>query len=147
MKNPQDKFVPYDLALRLKDLGYDDMCFAKYYQQDGGDAFIQIGETEIEEAENAGDDVTFECDAPLWQDAFDWFHDEFELLANIQKLPQNSYHAHIQSTSDEYLELLREHDNICIDEVGDVYTYQDVKLQTLIKLIEYVEKHQTNIQE
>ena len=139
-KNPKDKFVPYDLALRLKALGYDEPCFARYYQQDGNDAFIQIGETEIEEAENAGDDVTFECEAPLWQDAFDWLHDEYHLLAQISRIPQGSYHAIIQSTTDEYLERLRECNLICIDEVVDVYTYKDARLETLTKMIEKVEE-------
>ncbi len=143
MKKIEDKFVPYDLAVRLKNLGFDEPCFATYFT---------IGAWQIDCTEGAlnlnnNKPTEYSILAPTWGEAFDWFHDEFELLANIQKLPQNSYHAHIQSTSDEYLELLREHDNICIDEVGDVYTYEDVKLETLIKLIEYVEKHQTKIQE
>jgi hypothetical protein len=63
-------FIPYEQALVLKELGFDKQCFAKYFQQNGNTPFIQIGETEIGEAENAGDDVTFECDAPLYQQAF-----------------------------------------------------------------------------
>jgi hypothetical protein len=76
MRKIQDKFVPYQQSLDMKELGFDEECFAKYYQQDGSDGFIQIGETEIEEAESAGDDITFECEAPLWQDAFRWFREK-----------------------------------------------------------------------
>jgi hypothetical protein len=65
-------FVKYEEALALKELGFDEPCFAKYFQQDDNTPFIQIGEREIEEAESAGDDVTFECDAPLYQQAFRW---------------------------------------------------------------------------
>jgi hypothetical protein len=77
------EFIPYEQAVELKELGFDEHCFARYYQQDGNDAFIQIGEREIEEAESAGDDVTFECDAPLYQQAFRWFREKYKLQAEI----------------------------------------------------------------
>ena len=69
-------FINYNQALELKELGFDEPCFAKYYQQDGNTPFIQIGEAEIEEAENGGDDITFECNAPLFQQAFRFFRDK-----------------------------------------------------------------------
>ena len=134
-KNPKDKFVPYDLALRLKNIGFNEECFATYFT---------VGAWQIdctEGALNLNNNVAGEYTilAPLWQDAFDWLHDEHHLLAQISRIAQGSYHAIIQSTTDEYLELLREFDSICIDEVTDVYTYKDARLQTLTKMIEKVE--------
>ena len=76
-------FVPYEIALALKELGFDESCFAKFFQQDGNTPFIQIGESEIEEAESAGDDITFECNAPLYQQAFRWFREKYKLQAEI----------------------------------------------------------------
>jgi len=78
------EFIPYEQALALKELGFDEPCFAKYFQQDGNTPFIQIGETEIEEAESAGDDVTFECESPLYQQAFRWFREKHGLSGLIE---------------------------------------------------------------
>ena len=61
----EKEFIPYEQALDLKELEFNEPCFAKYFQQDDNIPFLQIGESEIEEAESAGDDVTFACDAPL----------------------------------------------------------------------------------
>jgi hypothetical protein len=83
----EKEFIPYEQALALKELGFDEPCFAKYFQQDGNTPFIQIGESEIEEAESADDDVTFECDAPLYQQAFRWLLE----LANKDKLFSNKW--------------------------------------------------------
>lgn len=69
----ENEFIPYEQSLDLKEIGFDEPCFAKYYQQDGNTPFIQIGESEIEEAESAGD-VTFECDAPLYQQAINFLY-------------------------------------------------------------------------
>jgi hypothetical protein len=76
-------FVPYEIALALKELGFDESCFAKFFQQDGNTPFIQIGESEIEEAESAGDDITFECNAPLYQQAFRWFREKYEIHSSV----------------------------------------------------------------
>ena len=83
-------FVPYNPALELKELGFDEPCFAKYFQQDGNTPFIQIGEREIEEAESAGDDVTFECDAPLYQQAFRWLYQKLDIEKGVMPLDTES---------------------------------------------------------
>lgn len=83
-------FVPYGIALELKELGFDETCFAKYFQQDGNPAFLCIGEKEIKKAENVGSDVTFECLAPLFQQVQDWF-DEKKFQIYAFKLAGNWY--------------------------------------------------------
>lgn len=81
----KDLFVNYNQALELKELGFDEPCFAKYYQQDGNTPFIQIGEAEIEEAENGGDDITFECNAPLFQQAFRFFREKYDITQTVAR--------------------------------------------------------------
>jgi hypothetical protein len=125
-------FVPYNPALELKELGFDEPCFAKYFQQDGNTPFIQIGEREIEEAESAGDDVTFECDAPLYQQAFRWFREKYELVIDWNHSEHDNFGSYI---------------GVCIknvhleDTVVGVYeTYEEAELECLVKLIDIVKK-------
>ena len=139
MKKIEDKFIPYDLALRLKNLGFDEHCFATYFT---------IGAwTEGALNLNNNKPTEYSILAPLWQDAMDWFLEKHELLSQISRIANGNYHGIIQSVSEEYIEHMRQLGSICIDEVVDVYSYEEARLETLIKLIEYVEKQQTNIQQ
>lgn len=49
----EKEFIPYDRALKLKELGFDEECF-KYYTS-----------------------------APLWQQAFNWFREKHGLNSSI----------------------------------------------------------------
>jgi hypothetical protein len=128
--NMEKEFIPYEQALVLKELGFDEYCFARYYQQDGNDAFIQIGEREIEEAESAGDDVTFECDAPLYQQAFRWFREKYNLISVV------GYHNLWKYSF--LIETIEEHKTIIV--VDKINTYEEAELECLKKLIEIVKE-------
>lgn len=63
----KEQFVPYELALKLKELGFDDLCLARF---NGGGfymlpAYDPLRNSEIKEP--------WFCTSPLWQQAFDWF--------------------------------------------------------------------------
>ncbi len=128
----EKEFIPYAQALALKELGFDEPCFAKYYQQDGNTPFIQIGESEIEEAESAGDDVTFECDSPLYQQAFRWFREKYKLWSMIY--PRDGWNYCIQRV-DETIS--------CAEESFhgvEINEYEEAELECLKKLIEIVKE-------
>ncbi len=126
----EKEFIPYEQALELKELGFDEPCFAKYYQQDGNTPFIQIGESEIEEAESAGDDVTFECDSPLYQQAFRWFREKHNLKGHIEAV------EYLDETPDTYHWCVFDKFNSGYDQL----TYEEAELECLKKLIEIVKK-------
>ena len=121
------EFVPYEQALELKELGFDEPCFAKYFQQDGNTPFIQIGESEIEEAESAGDDVTFECNAPLYQQVFKWFREKY-------KLPSWVY----ESLGEWYFKIVQ--NNYWIQHPKYFNSHEEAELECLKKLIEIVKE-------
>lgn len=61
------QFVPYELAVKLKELGFSESTFA--YYENNGEMFTGLGvyhSKYIVKGTNA-------CVAPLWQQAFDWF--------------------------------------------------------------------------
>jgi hypothetical protein len=96
MNGIESNFVPYQIALDMKSIGFDEPCFAKYYQQDGSDGFIQIGESEIEEAESAGNDITFECDAPLYQQIINFLYIYSDKQIDIELKGSDTYEERIR---------------------------------------------------
>ena len=130
-------FVPYSPSNDLKELGFDKPCFAKYFQQDGNTPFIQIGETEIEEAESSGGDVTFECDAPLYQQAFRWFREEYSLYSHVRE----SYA--FDNTLEFVTQINGSYVNHGIEDkpINRFETYEEAELECLKKLIEIVKEN------
>ena len=76
----QGKFVPYEFALELKELGFDEECFAVYSEHDKtrvyDESFIKEG---------------LKIQAPTWQDAFDWFETKYSLFLELLTVVKDSY--------------------------------------------------------
>lgn len=79
----EKQFIPYYLALKMKELGFDEPCFGNYV-----DPKILV----IEVQQNQYKQVTFKthCLAPLWQQCFDWFESQYRLLAYIFPTPSRN---------------------------------------------------------
>lgn len=65
----EKEFVPYELALRLKELGFDEPCFG-YYKH----------EELLIEGKYKNSDHGFSVSAPTWQSAFRWFRETHSLI-------------------------------------------------------------------
>jgi hypothetical protein len=66
------EFIPYEQALELKELGFDEQCF-KYY--------TEMGTLGIKD-ERPLPPLTY---APLYQQAFRWFREKHNLIMHIQR--------------------------------------------------------------
>ena len=136
----QKEFVPYNIAVRLKELGFNEECFGSYYlnkdenYQEG--KFDYRGELNIEYSiykEN-----TYYILAPIYQQAFRWFREKYNLYPSI-----NIYHdlwmCLIKSTVRSETEV----SGYIVDTMNKGYptfkTYDDAQLECLNKLIEIVE--------
>lgn len=109
------EFVPYELALELKQLGFDEPCFG-YYNVDPqlkSPAFNMAKPFEHEWC----------LPAPLYQQAFRWFREKYGFDITIQ---HNKKYVAIA-----YLSVK----NFSIDEYC---TYEEAELACLQKLIEIV---------
>lgn len=74
MKNLQELFVPYELALKLKEKGFNEPCLATYPTENYS-VFIK-GELLFSSITNTDN----RCHAPLYQQVVDWLrlkHDMF----------------------------------------------------------------------
>lgn len=127
------EFVPYEEALVLKELGFDEQCLA-LYDLDGN---ITIEFVNWENAINTKDNYLIS--APLYQQTFRWFREKYKLSCSIE-LTDNSRHYYFDFTI--YDSKDRDwNDEDCFDSCkrlysdGEYSTYEEAELECLKKLI------------
>ena len=120
MKN---EFIPYEQALALKELGFDEPCLGNY-KKTGGLHILHYGTC------GSTKNDEFNILAPLYQQAFRWFGEKYNINVNIQK---DSIGIH--------------HFNIDTNKYGDwrepIFnkSYEEAELECLKKLIEIVKNN------
>jgi hypothetical protein len=121
----EKEFTPYDRALKLKELGFDESCFG-YYNMVNHSGKFQF-DTRI--WENSDDYI----EAPLFQQAFRWFREEYDLRIWIE-----SNHGVLKF---EYVIATTNHNFIDkqFNDFSSYKTYEEAELACLDKLIEIVE--------
>jgi len=135
MKN---QFVPYDIALALKKLGFDEPCFT-YWVNDGVNitfatthnrsGWSMIGFENNQMIKKAG-----LCTAPLYQEAFDWFREKHDLHIVLERITENEFSYFIYDHS-----LTKTKEYSLLDRDGFVKTYDKAKLACLNRLIELMQ--------
>ena len=118
-------FCPYELALELKELGFDEPCFAFYGLSRDDYKTIRLSIFQNLKTDYLSDvhhlDVT--CDAPLYQQAFRFFREKYKLLSFVDI--DSSYRIYC--------------DDIKFDlDIDSIIfkTYEEAELECLVKLIE-----------
>ncbi len=64
------QFVPYELSLKLKNIGFDEKCFGGYIRLSNEDFELAFYKDRLI---NFNKESNIYVSAPLWQQAFDWF--------------------------------------------------------------------------
>ena len=125
----EKEFIPYSEALALKELGFDEPCLNFYFR---GEALIEMKATHTFKEDS-------ECvKAPLYQQAFRWFREKYNLHHSISILQRSCrYHFKIRTIECES-DLKPFGDNKIIFEDGPRKKYEDIELDCLKKLIEIV---------
>jgi hypothetical protein len=138
----EKEFVPYELALRMKQLGFDEECIA-YYQKSaviGNDNILPISFTnmasDFNDYEYSKLGVPF-YSAPTWQQAFRWFREKYQIhhRIDIQDLSENLYDYEILEVLDGFNDL---HSG------SSFKSYKEAEFVCLEKLIEIVEQTNQN---
>lgn len=79
----EKEFVTYEIALKLKELGFNGECFSAYILDfDTNLPVLHIYQEEEEEYWKI-EDIGFICDAPLWQQAIDWLRTNNSLYLEV----------------------------------------------------------------
>jgi hypothetical protein len=127
------EFIPYEQALELKELGFDEKCLAKYAPQDEtkgkmvlfgqGEwlSYFYINYYPIE-------------DAPLYQQAFRWFREKHNLVSKVDVCANRYDSVYYDTTIIDCKKLI-----VCDNQDNGKYnTYEEAELSCLKKLIEIV---------
>lgn len=119
----KDQFIPYELALKLKELGFNGECIKGFYE---GEPIYTIVSTPVDfnNKKQLGELVS----APLWQQSFDWFRDK-------------GYGAFVETWINGGVKKFRGRNNYAPLFITDVFdTYEEARQACLEKLIELCKK-------
>ena len=126
----EKEFVTYELALRLKALGFDEPCLAYW---DNHKLFIIDRNSErIQKNSNYKDIFEGIISAPTYSQAFRWFREKYDLHHVIHQFTFK------KGTDEEYLAEVAKAD----DTFSECRTYEDAEVACLEKLIEIIEEKQ-----
>ncbi len=114
-------FIPYEQALALKELGFDELCFGFYnirgfFVPDYKVTKLQIDNLKLEEC----------CLAPTFSQAFRWFREKYNLHYKIEPTIKNKYVSYVSKIGWEFVDM--------------VNTYEKAEPECLKKLIEIVKE-------
>jgi hypothetical protein len=123
------EFVPYEQALALKELGFDEKCCACYgsYTHKKSQLFLNINnpvniETLLREP-TAFNQPSFYVKSPTFSQAFRWFRDNHQLDSWIKKGKHNDYIFEIYDWGKDSWD-----------------SYEEAELECIKKLIEIVKE-------
>ena len=113
-------FIPYQEALELKELGFDEPCFGEYY-------YGKLKYDEVSNGQTAHNDLAL---APTYSQVFRWFREKHSLDCYIDRGgAKGVYHAFVGGSEHGFL--YGNNGNSPSE-----FTYEEAELECLIKLIE-----------
>jgi len=115
-----NEFIPYEQALALKELGFDEECLSYYFNKQ-----LSFGSRT-----SYGEVV----EAPLYQQAFRWFREKYKLYSHVRE----SYA--FDNTLGFVTQINGSYVNHGIEDksINRFETYEEAELECLKKLIEIV---------
>ena len=123
-------FIPYEQALALKELGFNEECLGTYYEEDksfyiNGVSYSNSYFTKAQELIPEHPKIT----TPLYQQAFRWFREKYNMYGISSYYGKNQY----------FIELLDYKGNQLIEIKDNTFwSYEEAELECLKKLIEIV---------
>ena len=108
----EKEFIPYQQALELKGLGFDEPCFGKIYADFG----IELLSYLYRNSDQVGEGTV--CSAPLYQQAFRWFREKYGVHMFPEKFDEKTW----------WVEWGYWNSSIC-------ETYEQAELECLLQLI------------
>ncbi len=127
------EFVPYEFALKLKQLGFDLPTFG-YYQSTRLKLQFPLLKSETQPQTYMREE---DCSAPTYSQAFRWFRDEHQLDTSINTV----YSKYNDTISKKYGGVID--DKSVFTNVSFYDTYEEAELACLDKLIQIVEPKQS----
>ena len=121
-------FIPYEEALALKELGFDEECLDKY------DPRFEKLSSDMQTWTTEHYPETLMIPAPLYQQAFRWFREKYKYSQMISKTYGGEYIPYVNG-----MELNLDENSEEVEGFKWIYkTYEEAELACLKKLIEIV---------
>jgi hypothetical protein len=144
----EKEFTPYEEALALKELGFDEPCFGNYYkylEHEFNDprssttfTFNEDNPIRLSTSFEHKDHALFLCAAPLYQQAFRWFREKHNLHSSFTRYRKSIVALHPAIYPSLYeVDIIDDKNNRNIT-VGEFNIYEEAELACLRKLIEIV---------
>jgi len=120
MNELEKEFVPCEIALELKELGFDKPCLGRHYTLDGNNWKFADNEeyNNIDEIYDIGDDFTI--NAPTFSQSFRFFREKY------------NYH-HTITLNKKYVSLV--YSSIVNFSIDEFDTYEEAELESIKQLI------------
>jgi len=119
----EKEFIPYQESLHMKELGFDEHCLGYYGENQK--LIWKSGYAPWVNSERNLVDNHF-ASAPLYQQAFRWFREKYNLKFHIREDNWNNWCSVYILISDEH------------ERVGDYNTYEEAELGCLKQLIKII---------
>lgn len=136
----EKQFVPFEIAIELKELGFEQPCFS-IYKTTGELIFTEFFKynklEKFNEKSYFGSDYnSLKCYAPLYRQAFEFFREKYDLVHSIT--PEGSIENRC------YLYTIKDY-KAFVGTYGQTYNQAEINcLEKLIEIVKYINTIETN---
>lgn len=118
----ESQFVTYEIALKLKELSFDEECLK------WGNGTTDVWAIEINLVKNSETWLKdFDCTLPLWQQAIDWLRKEYNIYISILPHVETEHGLKVRHGTASLLH-------------GGYSSYEEAREQAILKAIELINK-------
>jgi hypothetical protein len=147
MKN---NFIPYEIALELKNLNFNEPCFAYYKTSNKLKKGYRLRYVEHEDTNPTKQPLlNNDCLAPLYQQVFEFFRNKYNLFSNIFQLTyyDKKYNSRNNKFACEITEIKNSNTVLYANDVlkctnKSYKTYREAELECIKHLIKIVQNEQ-----
>jgi hypothetical protein len=125
-------FVPYQEALELKQLGFDEPCFGRYWHE----------ELKLVNIDKQFEVPNYACLSPLYQQAFRWFRGKYQIDSWIYSNLNGLYSVSNVKRGVGLYSVSNVRRGKGLGKVSEYQTYEEAELECLKKLIDIVKNDQ-----
>jgi hypothetical protein len=108
----EKEFIPYELAVKLKALGFNEPCFA----------FFNGIHLSFSRFDTLGEllDIGKCIEAPTYSQAFRWFRDKYNIHIRIEKYDETKWWANWGSWTSEVYDSYEGAEEICLEKLIEI---------------------------
>ena len=124
----EKEFIPHEQSLILKKMGFNEECMS---------VFSEEGKlSPLQNFPVRNSNIPSYCTAPIYRQVFKWFRDKYNLISSVDSL-----HYGCELKMNRFLYKIVEKSGVGTYDIYD--TYEEAELACIDKLIEIVQKSET----